>query len=175
MTTVVKVEDWAVQRNLIEGSSPVRQLTKTVEEVSELMLAIEEWDKDMAIDAIGDVLVTLIIEAMHAKSKFFHKLDYEKEPNINLKYDIPSVLTDRAMRFTYHIMDYVNDMYRSLLPSKNGLFKSQFDDHAGRIVEELNGVAYQFDVTLGECLEVAYEEIKDRKGKMVSGVFVKDA
>lgn len=27
---------------------------------------------------------------------------------------------------------------------------------------------------LGECLHLAYEEIKDRKGKMIDGVFVKE-
>lgn len=31
------------------------------------------------------------------------------------------------------------------------------------------------DLTLLECLAAAYDEIKDRKGKMVNGVFVKEA
>ena len=30
-----------------------------------------------------------------------------------------------------------------------------------------------YDLTVEECLRAAYEEIKDRKGKMVNGVFVK--
>ena len=29
-------------------------------------------------------------------------------------------------------------------------------------------------LTLEECLEVAYNDIKDRKGKMVDGIFVKE-
>ena len=28
-------------------------------------------------------------------------------------------------------------------------------------------------ITLQECLQVAYDDIKDRKGRMVDGVFVK--
>jgi len=30
------------------------------------------------------------------------------------------------------------------------------------------------NIGLEECLEVAYNDIKDRKGKMVDGVFVKE-
>jgi hypothetical protein len=30
------------------------------------------------------------------------------------------------------------------------------------------------NISLEECLEVAYNDIKDRKGKMVDGVFVKE-
>ena len=29
-------------------------------------------------------------------------------------------------------------------------------------------------ISLDECLDVAYDDIKDRKGKMVDGIFVKD-
>jgi len=30
------------------------------------------------------------------------------------------------------------------------------------------------NLTMNECLSVAYNDIKDRKGKMVDGVFVKE-
>ena len=30
------------------------------------------------------------------------------------------------------------------------------------------------DLDLRECLEVAYNDIKDRKGRMVDGIFVKE-
>ena len=36
-------------------------------------------------------------------------------------------------------------------------------------------VAKKFDLTLTECLELAWNEIKDRQGKMVDGVFVKSS
>ncbi|UUG68581.1 hypothetical protein YPHTV1_00019 [Halomonas phage YPHTV-1] len=32
----------------------------------------------------------------------------------------------------------------------------------------------QLDLNIQGCIEYAYEEIKDRKGKMVNGVFVKE-
>jgi hypothetical protein len=30
-------------------------------------------------------------------------------------------------------------------------------------------------VTIEACIEMAYDEIKDRKGRMIDGVFVKEA
>jgi hypothetical protein len=32
----------------------------------------------------------------------------------------------------------------------------------------------QLGVDFNECLKMAYDEIKDRKGKMIDGVFVKE-
>lgn len=34
--------------------------------------------------------------------------------------------------------------------------------------------AHQLDLDVTECLGIAYEEIKNRKGKMVNGTFVKE-
>lgn len=41
-----------------------------------------------------------------------------------------------------------------------------------RITEEVGEIRVDLDVT--ECLSIAYEEIKNRKGKMVNGTFVKE-
>ena len=35
-------------------------------------------------------------------------------------------------------------------------------------------LAHQLDLDVTECLSIAYEEIKNRKGKMVNGTFVKE-
>jgi len=39
----------------------------------------------------------------------------------------------------------------------------------------LINIAERNQISLTECLKVAYNDIKDRKGKMVDGVFVKEA
>lgn len=36
-------------------------------------------------------------------------------------------------------------------------------------------VAMQHGVSIEYCIHTAYNEIKDRKGKMINGVFVKEA
>lgn len=89
-----KVEQWASDRNLIEGSTPERQFHKLIQECG-------EWSDDYckgkdSRGEFGDILVVLII------------------------------------------------------------------------------IAKQLDINIEECLSIAYEKIKDRKGRMVNGVFVKE-
>ena len=38
----------------------------------------------------------------------------------------------------------------------------------------LINIATRNNLSLSECLQVAYDDIKDRKGKMVDGVYVKE-
>jgi hypothetical protein len=47
-------------------------------------------------------------------------------------------------------------------------------DAIGDIQVVLNVICMQLSYDYDTCLELAYEEIKDRKGKMVDGVFVKE-
>jgi NTP pyrophosphatase (non-canonical NTP hydrolase) len=96
MTFQDRVEQWASDRNLIEGSTPGKQLKKLIEEVGELASAIACDDYDEMVDAIGDTSVVLAI------------------------------------------------------------------------------IARQIGTGLGECQESAWQAIKDRKGRMENGVFVKE-
>ena len=48
------------------------------------------------------------------------------------------------------------------------------DDIGDMLVVMLN-IAERNHVTLGECLERAWQDIKDRKGKMIDGIFVKES
>ena len=74
------VIQWANDRNIIDGSTPIKQLDKTSEEFNELQRAVavheylldaevypnehlvDAFRKDI-VDAYGDILVTLIISA----------------------------------------------------------------------------------------------------------------
>ena len=47
-------------------------------------------------------------------------------------------------------------------------------DAVGDILVVLIGYCMQRDLDIQDCLASAYEEIKDRKGKVVDGVFVKE-
>ncbi|RTL05718.1 hypothetical protein EKK58_07355 [Candidatus Dependentiae bacterium] len=47
-------------------------------------------------------------------------------------------------------------------------------DSIGDCVVVLTILAAQSGLTIQECIEAAYEEIKDRKGKMIDGVFVRE-
>jgi NTP pyrophosphatase (non-canonical NTP hydrolase) len=56
-------ETWAADRKIIQNSTPIAQLMKTVSEMGELADATLKNDRDGIIDGLGDVLVTLIIYA----------------------------------------------------------------------------------------------------------------
>lgn len=91
------IRDWAEARNLINGSTPQKQMKKLDEEVNELRDALAANDRKEIIDGIGDCIVVLTI------------------------------------------------------------------------------MAAQLDMNVENCIEAAYQEIKDRKGKMIDGIFVKEA
>ena len=90
------IEQWAEEKGILSKATPIKQAMKTQEEVNELLGAILDDNRDEIKDAIGDIMVTLIIQC-----------------------------------------------------------KMQGMD-------------------LEDCLESAYNVIKNRTGKMVDGVFVKD-
>ena len=48
-------------------------------------------------------------------------------------------------------------------------------DGIGDVVVTLVCISQQLGLDFTECVEAAYDEIKDRKGKMIGGVFVKEA
>ena len=59
-----------------------------------------------------------------------------------------------------------------------GLAKGNLDeviDSIGDSYVVLTILAMQLDLNIEDCVKVAYEEIADRRGKMVNGVFVKEA
>ena len=47
-------------------------------------------------------------------------------------------------------------------------------DDVGDIMVVLINIAERNGVSIVECLEKAYDDIKDRKGRMIDGVFVKE-
>ena len=47
-------------------------------------------------------------------------------------------------------------------------------DDVGDMLVVLINILTRNNLTLSECLAVAYDDIKDRKGKMVDGVFIKE-
>lgn len=51
---------------------------------------------------------------------------------------------------------------------------NDIQDDIGDILVVLINIAHRNNTSLEECLAVAYDDIKDRKGRMIDGVFVKD-
>lgn len=111
---------WASDRNIIKGSSSVKQHGKLTEETLEMANALAK--------------LQLLVELY--------------EDNI-ISYDT-----------------YVEHKLYLLL---------QLQDDIGDTLVVLSIIAAQNDLKLTNCLAIAYNEIKDRKGMMINGVFVKES
>ena len=57
------IEIWANEKGILEKATPLAQAYKTEEEVQELIDAIKINNREEIIDALGDILVTIIIQA----------------------------------------------------------------------------------------------------------------
>ena len=55
--------EWAKDKGILENGKPLAQCKKTFEEVDELWDAIIQDDKEEIIDALGDIYVTILIQA----------------------------------------------------------------------------------------------------------------
>lgn len=61
-----------------------------------------------------------------------------------------------------------------LKPTKFTEPQAALKDAIGDTLVTIIVLAHQLDLDVTECLNIAYEEIKNRKGKMVNGTFVKE-
>ena len=61
-----------------------------------------------------------------------------------------------------------------LKPTKFNEPQTALKDAIGDTLVTIIVLAHQLDLVVTECLGIAYEEIKNRKGKMINGTFVKE-
>jgi len=71
------------------------------------------------------------------------------------------------------------DQYMKLIQEAGELSDSlckgkDIRDDIGDMMVVLINIMVRNNLTMTECLSVAYDDIKDRKGKMVDGIFVKE-
>ena len=57
------VIEWADQKGILKNGTPPAQANKTMEECQELIDAIQQDSREEIVDALGDILVTIIIQA----------------------------------------------------------------------------------------------------------------
>jgi len=115
-----KVIEWAKTRNIILGSTAIKQHDELLEEVMELRDAIIRNDE-----------------------------------------------IDHRSIFT----DYEADCYKDRKQS----IEDEIKDAIGDCTVYLINLATMHDMKFEDCLQFAYNEIKDRKGNMIDGKFVKES
>jgi NTP pyrophosphatase (non-canonical NTP hydrolase) len=85
----IAIEQWAEDKGIIDKATPIAQALKTLEETTELCVAINNKDKAEIIDAIGDIVVTLIIQC--------RMQDVLLEDCLNSAYDVISKRTGKMI------------------------------------------------------------------------------
>jgi NTP pyrophosphatase (non-canonical NTP hydrolase) len=60
---IANVIEWARLKGILDNGTREGQAWKTIEEANELLKAVQEDNQAEVIDAIGDVFVTIIIQA----------------------------------------------------------------------------------------------------------------
>lgn len=83
------VELWAEEKEIFDKATPMAQALKTLEETTELCTAINKNDRPEIIDAMGDIMVTLIIQA--------HMQDISLEQCLESAYNVISKRTGKMI------------------------------------------------------------------------------
>lgn len=163
------IQEWAKERGIFDKSTPFDQLLKTHEEVGELINACYDNEKPAIQDAIGDVMVTLI------NYSYFMRIDAWIQINDVLNIG-DETNEDKVILSLYMLRELSSLMNSAFITMgrtyeekpKTIFFKFSY------IIYYLNNIAILENTTLEECLNIAYNEIKERTGKMINGKFVKD-
>lgn len=187
---IKNIEQWGYVKD-INKAGPLMQTTKTLEEVIELQQAIIKYeDEDKCNnckyhkqslgkykschyiglynddnckhlteikDAIGDIFVTLVMLSIQ-----------EKEIELDLDY---SGCFYKSFEESACILEYLSNVQFNIF-NKN---HKEVNEYVREIIGCLMSIADDYHMTLKECVEHAYNEIKDRKGKMINGLWVKES
>ena len=164
------IQEWAKERKIYEELTPFDQLIKTHEEVGELIKACYDNDKPAIQDVIGDTMICLINYCYFV----FKNKDYAIE-SINTKYMFDSFEGSSTINYLGYIAKTLIGLFNEefLLQENNNCPRNVFF-RLSHIFQLLEKIAQDENTTLEECLNIAYNEIKNRTGKMINGKFVKD-
>lgn len=153
---VLLIEEWASARNLINGSDAKAQFFKLVSELGEWAGGVIIGDRDEVTDGIGDAFVVSTVMARQLKTNALDLLAAGKLSGF-LPYSDLSILV---------IVGRLAD----------ALAKGQDDktlQYLGGLLHALVKAATRHQLDINTCLSRAYNDIKDRKGVMYKGVFIK--
>lgn len=166
---IENILDWAEERNLLTQGDVFMQLEKSREENSELTKAITKYEKgntqayDEIKDAIGDVYVTLVVASeIHGLPVYeiFKNVEFDEYDSYHWQY------------YTNLLRVYDWELYLACVNEDSPRYNTPAT--LSNYVDFLNSVAVEYNFTLVECIDYAYNQIKERTGKIVDGTFVKD-
>lgn len=156
------VEAWQEARGIYEHSTAQAQCLKAISEVGELADAVIKGDRDALIDAIGDVAVCLIGVAKMVGHEFDLEYALDETP-------VDATVQDSALGACV-MMGLVADSLRKISCHDHSV-----SDALDVALYGLTANAVANNLSLMDCCESAWNQIKDRKGRMApGGAFVKE-
>lgn len=159
------IHQWAKEREIYVQLTPFDELLKTHEEVGELIKACYDNDKPAIQDAIGDVMVTMINYCYFIELDAIEYIKQAVDLSVTGYYTISYVMNAHNALGRLISLYVWNEGKEISKPSGLRVFS---------ILHYLNGIAHLEGTTLEECLNIAYNEIKNRKGRIVNGKFIKE-
>jgi hypothetical protein len=146
--------EWAKERNIHLLECAPKQYLKLVEECGELASAILKGNIELQKDAIGDIFVVLVIYAK--------QLSFEYDDDLNVHKTIKS----HKREVDFHLNGIINSSYwvRTRKEEKGYQF----------CLAGLNEISEILNLDFIECANIAWNEIKNRKGKTENGTFIKN-
>ena len=147
-----KIEQWAFDRNL-QTADPIKQFDKLVEEYGELVQGLNKNNMDLIKDSIGDMYVVLVVMSTQLETEL-------PTPN-------KSIISSSTIAYTANLGDLgirlEDNHYPLIMVGISNLLRRMMD------------TCMELNIDFKECVQIAYEEIKDRKGRMIDGKFVKES
>lgn len=154
------IKQWATDRNLITAE-PHKQMLKLIEEVGEIAAGLARGNSAEVKDGIGDVKVVTTILNGQIDNQGIKEVTDE-----GLK-----ELDDLSVQLMLCLLIDLGKLSESMLLGE--VYQSKY--YISQVEESISALANENNTTLEECTQLAWDEIKDRKGRLVDGVYVKDA
>ena len=154
-----KVKKWFIDRDLENGGRLDKQSLKLSEEFGELCAGFLKKNEALTKDSIGDCAVVVVGLALLIKEDV--QSIFEESNNIRRK---------EAM----DCFKLLNANISEFQLSQDLASKKMCRHNLVRIVAYLKSISNILGYEFLECFTVAYNEIKDRKGKWIDGSFVKE-
>lgn len=159
MNTLENVKQWFIDRDLENGGRLDKQSLKLSEEFGELCAGYLKKNEQLTKDSIGDCAVVIVGLALLVKA------------------DVQGIFDDSIVIFEEDVSDHFKDLNKNISCFQRCYSwedKSMCGMYLSFSVDSLKSISKSLGYSFEECFELAYQEIKDRKGRWIDGSFVKE-
>ena len=157
MNTLDKVKQWFIDRDLENGGRLDKQSLKLSEEFGELCAGYLKKNEQLTKDSIGDCAVVIVGLALLIK--------------VDVQEIFKSSGNDRDVMTCF---GFLNKNISEFQLYQDYFAKEVRKSSLIRTVIWLKSISNALGYSFEECFKMAYNEIKDRKGRWIDGTFVKE-